>query len=787
MKNILFILSFAVFFTAQAQTGSLTGKITDQRNNPLANVNVALSNTSLGASSNYSGEYQIKNLAPGSYTLTFSMVGYGTQTKSITINANQTTNVPTVVMVERQEQLNEVVVEGHQNKYIENKPSTSLRLKTELVKLPQNVQVISSELLKDQQVTTIMDGLTRNVSGVTMLEHWGQFARINMRGFRLPAFRNGVNVQDSWGPLAEDMNTVERIEFVKGPAGFMMSAGEPGGFYNVVTKKPTEQFVANASFSAGSFDFYRGTVDVGGKASSNGKLLYRFNAMYQTTDSHRGNEKTDRFGIAPALTYKFSDKTSITAEMNLQDAESYLGSAYIFAPVEDGYGSLPRDFNFVDTNYPKTDIQEVTFFLNAKHEFSDNWSVEGQLAYLRYDQVGNSAWVYDPDGPDGPLSSINENGDAYRSISQWDALSVGKYAQLYINGAFKTGSVSHKILGGLDFSEKAYWADFSVTLPVDTETPFNIYNPVYGVDFPQFDRSQNVQYRNGGQPYSANTLRGYYLQDEIGFLEDKIRLTLAGRYTNLYTQGKTENDDVITPRVGLSIDLLPDLTVYGLYDQSFLPQAGLSSDLEPLNDPVDANDIEGGIKKAFFGGRLRTSLGAFQITKENILTNDPENPNYSIYLGEVQSKGIEFDLQGQVTPELNVVLNYANTKVEVTKDTNPDRVGTRVAGHAKHVTNGWLNYNFAQTSALNGFGVSLGYQYQVDRSTWAWAADNQSDLPDYFRLDGALSWKNNNFRVQLNINNILDEYLYSGANYGSYLYWQSEPGINGRITVAYTF
>ncbi|MEH6679112.1 MAG: TonB-dependent receptor [Sediminicola sp.] len=780
MGNIFKLACFLFFTTLSwAQSGQITGQITDDSGKAVPFANIMLENTSKGATTNNRGIFRIQNVEAGSYTLVVTDLGYATQRISIDVRAGATTEVPTIVLREAIENLSEVVVNAEKNKYVTRKPSTSLRLKTELIKLPQNIQVISSELLQDQQVTTIMDGLTRNVSGVTMLEHWGQFARINMRGFRLPAFRNGVNVQDSWGPLAEDMNTVERIEFVKGPAGFMMSAGEPGGFYNVVTKKPTEQFIANASFMAGSYDFYRGTVDVGGKASENGKLLYRFNAMYQTTDSHRGNEQTDRFGFAPALTYKFSDRTSITAEMNLQDAESYLGSAYIFAPVEDGYASLPRDFNFVDTSYPKTDIQEVTFFLNAKHEFSDNWSVEGQLAYLRYDQVGNSAWL-------GQLDP--ETGDAYRTISQWDALSSSKYAQLYINGAFRTGGVSHKILGGLDFSEKSYWADFSVTLPVDTDTPFNIYDPVYGeVAAPVFDRSQNVQDRNGGQPYSANTVRGYYLQDEIGFLQDKIRLTLAGRYTNLYTQGKTENDNVVTPRVGLSVDILPDLAVYGLFDQSFLPQAGMSADLQPLNDPVDAKDIEGGIKKTFFDGRLQTSLGAFQITKENILTGDPANPNFSIYLGEVRSEGIEFDLQGQVTPELNLILNYANTNVEVTEDSNPDRVGTRVAGHAKHVTNGWLNYSFAPTTALNGFGISLGYQYQIDRSTWAWAADNQSDLPDYFRLDGALSWKNDHFRVQFNLNNILDEYLYSGANYGSYLYWQSEPGINGRISVSYQF
>ncbi|MEP1985872.1 MAG: TonB-dependent receptor, partial [Maribacter dokdonensis] len=181
------------------------------------------------------------------------------------------------------------------------------------------------------------------------------------------------------------------------------------------------------------------------------------------------------------------------------------------------------------------------------------------------------------------------------------------------------------------------------------------------------------------------------------------------------------------------------------------------------------------------------SLGAYQITKENVLVTDPENPNFSIQLGEIQSKGIEFDLQGEVTPELNVILNYANTNVEITEDTDPENIGQRVAGHAKHITNGWLNYKFSEESKLHGFGGSLGYQYQIDRSTWSWGADNESQLPDYFRLDGALSWSNDKLRVQLNVNNLLDEYLYSGSNYAAYLYWQSEPGINGRVTVTYNF
>tara|TARA_R110000868_G_scaffold119310_6_gene316028 strand:+ start:42915 stop:45251 length:2337 start_codon:yes stop_codon:yes gene_type:complete len=777
MKKLFVLLTiFGVSTFSFGQRGTIKGKVVSEDSKSIADVTVKLLNTSFGTMTNRRGVYELHGVPAGSYTIEVSSLGYANNVTAITVLANKTTTVATLILEDKQEELQEVVVNGHQNKYSVKTPSTSLRLKTELVKLPQNIQIISSDLLKDQQVTNMMDGVIRNVSGVTMLEHWGNFARVNMRGFRLPAYRNGVNVQATWGPLSEDMSTVERIEFVKGPAGFMMSAGEPGGFYNVVTKKPTVNKVAEISMAVGSFDSYRATADFGGKLTENGKLLYRLNGMYQTADSHRGGEDAERFSVTPALTYKVSDKTTITAELNVQQAESFIGSAYVFAPVADGYGSLDRNFKFTDSNYPVTDIEEVSLFTNFKHEFSENWSFESQFAYLRYNQEGNSTWLWD----------FSDTGDAHRYISVWDALDLGKYFQAYFNGSFKTGNVSHKIMGGFDYSQREYWADWNQSAVIDVNAPFNIYNPIYGnTVLPVFDKSLNV--RDRANAYNTGTTtRGFYAQDEIGFLQDKIRLTLAGRYTELVILGKEETDNKFTPRVGLSVDVLPSLKAYALYDQSFIGQTGANVAGDYF-DPVDAIDIEGGIKKTFFEGRLKTSLGVYQITKQNVLVSDPENINFSIQLGEIQSKGIEFDLQGEITPDLNVILNYANTNVEITEDTNPDNIGTRVAGHAKHLTNGWLNYTFPTDSKLKGFGASLGYQYQVDRSAWAWGADNKSDLPDYFRLDGGLSWKNNRVRIQANVNNILNEYLYSGSNYGTYLYWQAEPGINGRVTVTYSF
>ena len=179
-------------------------------------------------------------------------------------------------------------------------------------------------------------------------------------------------------------------------------------------------------------------------------------------------------------------------------------------------------------------------------------------------------------------------------------------------------------------------------------------------------------------------------------------------------------------------------------------------------------------------------MGAYQITKNNLALAVP-GQQFFVQSGEVQSRGIEFDLQGEILPGLTGILNYANTNVEITEDTNPENVGNRLAGHARHMTNGWFTYTFAEKSALKGFGASLGYQYQVNRSSWSIGADNDSVLPDYFRLDGGLFWQSTRLRVQLNVNNITNEYLLSGADSFGVRYWQSEPGINGRLAVTYSF
>ena len=210
-------------------------------------------------------------------------------------------------------------------------------------------------------------------------------------------------------------------------------------------------------------------------------------------------------------------------------------------------------------------------------------------------------------------------------------------------------------------------------------------------------------------------------------------------------------------------------------------------------DPVTGGNIELGFKRDWLNGRWNSTLSVYQITRENVLTADTEHPNpsggyYSRESGQQKTKGLEIDVKGQLVRNLDVIVNYAFTEARITKDSDPDNVGNQVAGSSKHVQNAWLNYRLDK-GVLSGLGLSLGYQFQADRSPWYVFDKSEQSLPDYFRVDGGISYRKDNISFNLVVNNIFNKYLYSGAPYdwGGFYYWQAEPGTNMRFTVGYKF
>jgi iron complex outermembrane receptor protein len=777
MQKFLLIIALLVSAQLMAQTSQIRGKVTTKDGKPAEFVNIILLGSQKGATVSQEGNYSIENVKAGTYTLVASFVGLDTQSKTVTVESGKTA-IADFVLSENSRELTEVVVTANPAKYVADYPSVSLRLKTPLLEVPQNIQIVTKQVIQEQQAFDMLESITRNVSGARRMEHWDNYALIYMRGSQIAAFRNGMNVTMSWSPQPEDMSMVERIEFVKGPAGFMLANGEPSGFYNVVTKKPTGITKGELSMTVGSYNTYRTTLDLDGKLDKSGKLLYRLNVLAQSKGSQRPYEFNDRIAIAPVIKYQLSPQTSLTAEYTYNyNKMSVIGSNYSFSAK--GYADLPVDFTTAEANMSPTILKESSAFVTLVHSFDDNWKFTGQVAYINSRQEGQSLW---PSGFDITKDTLN------RGISIWDYEGESKVGQFFVNGDLQTGSVRHRILAGIDMGDKLFYHDWMQGGSIGSMA---IYNPTYGTvaatAYPVYDRSLSLKER--GVNYHQSYV-GYYVQDEIGLFNDKLRLTIAGRLTTAidedYYSGKAKASK-FTPRFGASYSIDKNTSVYGVYDQAFVPQSGRDYNGN-LFKPITGTNYELGLKRDWLGGNWTTSLALFHITKNNVITSDPDHMNFSIQLGQTVTQGVEFDVRGQITDEFSVTANYAYTDGVVTKDTDPTKENITIPGVSTHLANAWLTYRFTDT-ALKGFGVSLGAQYQAGRTAWYVFDGTSQVLPDYFRLDGGISYKANKFTVALNVNNLTSNYLYSGAyyNWGGYYYWQAEALINARLNVTYKF
>ncbi len=795
------ILFLGLSISAKAQrNSSIKGNIVTADGYPAVSVTVTLKGEAITTQSNVDGLYQFTRLKPGTYLVVLSALGLKPEQRNITLGDNDD-HVADFTLAEKSDQLKEVIIGGKVKRYKVDVPSTSLRLNAPILEIPQNIQIVSGQTLADQQVISMSDALVRNVSGATRVEHWGDmYTNITMRGSQIQAMRNGFNfVTSFWGPLTEDMSFVDHVEFVKGPAGFMLGNGDPSGMYNVVTKKPTGNNRGEVSFTAGSYDLYRTAIDLDRKLTEDGKLLFRLNAAVQNKGSFRPFEHNDRYTIAPTLSYQITNTTKLTGEYTYQNAKmTEVGSFYLFSP--DGYATLPREFTLTQPGVDPTRIDDHSAFINLQHNFSDNWKATAQVAHSKYLQTGNSSWP----------SSIFSNNTLIRNVAIWDAEATMNLAQLFVNGRIKTGAITHNILTGFDGGKKEYYADWGQSHNLDLpNAPFDLSNPNYDFPangYPNFDRSNSVKERatsRGGtidQKYMS-----FYLQDELAFFENKVRLTLAGRYSKVsqssYISGPTEADR-FTPRVGLSVSLDKNTSVYGVYDQAFIPQAGFLRSGGKA-EPITGSNYEIGFKKDWFNGKWNTTVSAYRILKQNELTRDPGNQageNFSIVIGEKRAQGIEFDLKGELAKGLSLIANYAYTDGKVTEvaaGVTSTFVGQVVPGFAKHTSNAWLSYAI-QSGALEGIGISSGFSHLAGRATNTYNADqSQQNLPDYFKLDAGLFWEGHGIRITGNVFNILDKYLYSGGYYTGYwnapdyqqaaYSWQAEAPRNYRLSVAYKF
>ncbi|AFZ60763.1 TonB-dependent siderophore receptor [Anabaena cylindrica FACHB-243] len=635
----------------------------------------------------------------------------------------------------------ELVVTGEKTGYQVPSTATVTRTDTPLIDVPQSIQVIPQEILKDQQITRIDDAL-RNVPGVVGSANSMVGNRITIRGFSttsLPILRDGFRIYDNFS--SPEASNLERIEVLKGPASVQYGQLDPGGVINLVTKQPLSEPFAEVKAQFGSYGLVQPSFDISGPLTSDGKLLYRLNALYQKEDGFREfNTETENFFIAPSLTWNISDRTKLNFSLEYLDRTRPFDTGLI--AFGNGLADVPYSRIFNDPN-DSIDSSSLSIGYNLDHRFSDNWTLRNAFRYLKQDATLQATLP----------GALNETtGILTRTYALQESQSDEYSLQTNAVGKFTTGSIKHTLLAGVDFNRSV--VDTSIFR--GGSTTINIFNPVYG--FPPRTNFANITPRRMNEEF---TRLGFYLQDQMA-LNEKFMVLAGLRYDtvdfkNLVTDA-TKYDEAFSPVIGLVYKPIQNISVYTSYSRSFVPSFAVDANSNYLEAERGAG-YEIGIKAELLQGNLLATLAYFDITKQNVSTADPDVLGASVATGEQKSRGLEISATGTIAPGWNIIAGYAYTDTEITED-NTIPVGNRLPGTPKHTANLWTTYEI-QEGSLQGLGFGIGFNY-VDKRFGNF--QNDFEVDSYFLTNAALFYRKNNWRVGLNFNNLFDiDYISSAA------------------------
>lgn len=639
-----------------------------------------------------------------------------------------------------------IVVTGEEgSRYVVPNATTGTRTDTPLRDIPQSIQVIPREVLEDQQVIRLEDAL-RNVSGVTPSGGDPRGPRFNLRGFNdATILRDGFRLSGTNSNLVpQDLSNIEQIEVLKGPAAIVFGAVEPGGAINLVTKQPLSEPFYEVGLRVGNRGLIEPSVDISGPLTEDGRVLYRLNALYRTEDSFRDfDPDIERFFIAPVVSWQISDRTDLTIDFEYIDQQNPgdFGIAAIGDEVADipFNRSLGEPEDIVTTEYLRSGYR-------FEHRFSDNWKVRNAFSYANRDERLTNA---------GSNFLDETTGDLSRNFQLFEFEQEFFELQTNVVGKFATGSIEHTLLAGVDLRRRDEFTlagnDFL------TPAPLNIFNPVYGqTPRPDFDTLPALF----DGDFQLDFL-GVYLQDQITFA-DNLKLLAGIRYETFEQErvvepspffpglDSTQTDDAFSPRIGLVYQPIEEVSLFASYSRSFSPNPASSFSTDFL-DPEEGEQYEVGVKAEFLDGRLAANLAYFDITLQNVSTPDPNNPLFSVAIGEERSQGVELDVAGEILSGWNIIANYAYIDARITED-NSDLEDNRRFNVPEHNVNLWTTYDI-QDGPLEGLGFGLGVNYVGERF-----GDNANSfqLDDYFLTNAAISYKRDNWQAGLNIRNLFD-------------------------------
>ncbi|WP_276485875.1 TonB-dependent receptor [Paraflavitalea pollutisoli] len=825
MKSLSILLLYSLFTLPVVAQVAVSGQVVNQQGEPLEGATIHLQGQQLSrsATSQSAGAFTLLSVLPGAYQLTVSAVGYTTHQQPFVVHSTQPTTAVVITLTRQSQDLQTVEVIGRSNTgYTSNYSFSATRMAMANRNIPQNITTVTKELISDRQAFQLADAL-KTASSVTATSYYNQFTIRGISQNEEGTIINGMRTRQYYFSQPLTAN-IERVEIIKGPASATFSSVDPGGSINLVTKKPLTVARKEISLSVGSFSQLRGALDFTGPLNKEKTLLYRINAAWQDAKSYRDLQYQKALLLSPSFSYIPNPQTSVNIELiyNYMNTRLDRGQA-IFGAVDGktDLNSTPNSFNMGAPNdYFRS--KDVVFMGNFAHKFNQHISfntVYMKQTWMEDLQEHRTTNAFAVDVNNDPIPTLAAMQMVQRQ-QNWNTDNLNSYFTIQGN----TDKIAHQLLIGYDLIRthklKGGGQNAARGYLLTNGKTINTYNPANkdqyqlvtqnGVQYPR----PNVDHFNLADPlYTLRYVNDYvftksalpaalvqsdalYVQEQLTWKKLIVLLSLRADWFTDITNYKANNNLTTkqfraVPRIGVTYAVTPSVNAYATYLEGFQPQANTAT-LAPVAapagssfDPILSDLKEVGVKATIFRN-IQVNAAIFEINQRNLLMNadDPTQPDLLVARGAERSRGFEMDLAGFIRPnwQLNVAYSYIDATIR--NDRNPALIGARKQNTPVHSGSLWTRYNFENGKILRDLGIGIGIQYSGDKLP---LYARTFTVPAYTLLDAAVYYTPNNSNMQLsiNINNVLDEAYWVGAQN----YLRLFPGAprNLLLTATYKF
>lgn len=646
--------------------------------------------------------------------------------------------------------------------------------------IPMSISVVPAQLLQDQGALKLDDAI-KNVSGLTQssTNNYGYFNNYLARGLQVNFLRNGLPDGPAVNGYVRTLTDVMQVEVLKGPGSALYGSGAPGGFINLVTKKPEMAQSQSVEAGTGSFSARHGKFDLTGPLD--GAVAYRLIGAYAKTDGYRGyGNKT--IELLPTFTIKHGRDHNTTVELRHFDATVYNDSvgiplrnhAILDVPQENRY--------YTPFSQSTTKIDRVS--IGHEAALADAWSVRANLAYGKRDLdfLRNvPSWRLND-----PVTGTSIVNRTWRD--QQDRLTDAS-AQLEAVWKGSTGTVGHEVMLGAAWSQTDGTAQRKQALLAPIA---NIFAPV----IPE-QSNATIEEVLAWKRDVKSAQTGVYLQDQMavtdafkvraGVRYDAYRIDDNGDYNTLFDAGgafkstlapngqsfavkpatmKTENASNTShkahPSLGAVYQPNPQTSFYagastGSFS-NFHTETGRTAFV-----PETSHQFEVGNKSTFLDGMVSTNVALYDTRRLDFFQTAN---GITGTLGSSKTRGLDAELTARPVRGMQLRVTYAYQDALHTKYVNvvtgkddPAIVGKRVPGTSRSQFSLWTSYDM-QSAELNGLGVGGGVSYRDDFYT---DALNTNSVPGKAVLELAVFYRKRAYELQANIGNVTNAKWYRYA------------------------